>query len=136
MSEEKQLVQHLCGTSLRAMQGFFDAMRAVPADAWPDMLVGLGYNYEYYDTLFALMASHVQGSLDESHYTARYRAMQSLLRPFASEYGIEPARALSKTHRQLYAEFYAAVVGGPIPEQYPQDDRNPWLVTARRWARC
>jgi len=135
MNEETQLVEHLSGTSLRAMQRFFDAMRAVPADAWPEMLVGLGYNYEYYDTLFALMSAHVQGSLDESDYTARYRAMQNLLRPFASEYGIEPARALAKTHRQLYAEFYAAVTGRPIPEQYPRDDRNPWLMTARHWTR-
>jgi hypothetical protein len=136
MNGEKRLVEYLSGTAVEAMQGFFEAMQGVPAHAWPDMFVGLGYNYEYYDTLFALMASHVQGSLDESDYTARYHAMQSLLRPFASEYGIEPTRPLFKTHRQLYAEFYAAVVGCPIPEQYPRDDRNLWLVTARRWARC
>jgi hypothetical protein len=136
MHEEKRLAEHLSGTALGAMQGFFETMQGVPAHTWSDMFVGLGYNYEYYDTLFALMAGHVQGSLDESGYTARYRAMQSLLRPFASEYGIEPARPLFKTHRQLYAEFYAAVVGRPLPERYPGDERNPWLVTARRWARC
>lgn len=116
------------------MRRFYDELPLLPRQRWPEFLQGVGFNFEHYDALFALMAANVQLSVDALDYSARYRAMQALLQPFCSEFGIEAGRPLSRTHRELYAGFYEAATGAPLPERYARGDANAWLVASRRWA--
>ena len=81
--------------------------------------------------MFALIACHVQATVDHSDYVSRYQTMQSLLQPFASEYAIEPNRTLGKTHRQLFAEFYKQATGKVFPSKYPHS--GAWIACGRRW---
>lgn len=124
----------LDGRGERAVQAFYAALPGLPAAGRPALLAGMGYNFECYDALFALMAANVQLSMDGGDYTPRHRAMQNLLLPFASEFGVEPGRPLARAHRELYADFYRRVAGAPLPERYGGDE-NPWLAVSRRWAR-
>lgn len=123
----------IAGTAWSVMAQFYKLLPRIPRQEHPALLLGMGYNFEFYDGMFALIAGYVQMSMDEGDYTPRYRAMQALLQPFCSEYGIEPSRPIMKSHRQLYAEFYRSVAGEPLPERYPQDKANPWLNVSRQW---
>jgi hypothetical protein len=128
------LDRHFAGTASRAMKAFYTAMPAVPRAAWPAMMHGMGYNFEFYDALFALVVATVQLSLDDGDYTPRHQAMQAALLPFCSEFGIELGRGLDRSHRALYAELFRAATGQAHPERYPRGDDNPWLAASRRWA--
>jgi hypothetical protein len=96
----------------------------------------MGYNFEHYDALFAVMIANLQMALDDCDYTARHRAVQFALLPFCSEYGIELNRDLQHNHRHLYAEFYRVATGQDLPERYPRPGEagNRWLAASRRWA--
>jgi hypothetical protein len=128
------LERQLFGTAVCAMTRFYAELPRVPRAAWPTLLHGMGYNFEFYDALFVLLVANVQLCLDEGDYTSRYRAMQHALLPFCSEFGIELGRELQHTHRQLYAEFYEIATGGKQPERYGSHAGNPWLATSRKWA--
>lgn len=129
------LARCLTGRAVESLRAFYAELPSLPPAARGDMLVGMGYNFEFYDGLFALMAANVQLALDDSDYSRRYAAMQELLRPFASEFGLEAGRPLAKTHRELYAEFHRVVTGRSFPERYPADADNPWIAASRRWSR-
>jgi hypothetical protein len=128
------LAQHLSGEAHRALRGFYAVLPSVPRDEWPALMHGMGYNFEHYDALFAVMIANLQMALDDCDYTARHRAVQLALLPFCSEYGIELNRDLQHNHRHLYAEFYRIATGQPLPERYPREDDNSWLAVSRRWA--
>jgi len=114
---------------------YYQTLPSIARREWPALLTGMGYNFEFYDGMFALMAANVQLSMDGTDYRARFRAMQALLRPFCSEFGIEPERGLMKSHRELFGEFYRSATGEAMPERYPRSPLNPWLKISRRWAR-
>jgi|SRR5579859_2370678 len=122
------------GSAVVSMRAFYDAMPRQPRAEWPRMMHGMGYNFEFYDALFALVLAHVQLSFDDGDYTPRHEAMQAALVPFCSEFGIELRKDLERSHRSLYAEFFRVATGSVMPERYPKDDRNPWLTASRRWA--
>lgn len=124
------------GEADASIREFYALLPRVERASWPEMLLGLGYNFEAYDSLFALMCANVQTSLESTEYTRRHRCLQALLQPFASEYGLEAGRPLGRTHRALYAEFYQRACGRAWPERYPEDAGRPWLALARRWARA
>lgn len=124
------------GCARRELGRFYERLPSLPSSERPALLLGMGYNFEFYDALFPLAAGRVQCSMDAGQYSRRYRAMQSLMRPFCSEFGIEAGRPLLRTHRELFAEFYLAATGSPHPELYPDGDANPWLASSRRWARA
>jgi hypothetical protein len=132
-SPQFALLKHLRGDCERAMAAFYDRLPSVPRHEWPDMLLGMGFNFEFYDGMFAVMIGNIQLAMDASDYSRRSRAVQNCLRPFCSEYGIEIGQPIAQTHRDLYADFYARVVGQPMPERYPEGSANPWLAVARRW---
>ncbi|HVY46647.1 MAG TPA: hypothetical protein VHB21_12250, partial [Minicystis sp.] len=125
---------NLTGEASRAMRAFYAALPRVPRGSWPELLHGMGYNFEFYDGLFVLMLANVQLSFDAGDYTPRHRAMQQALIPFCSEFGIELGHGVQRTHRDLYAEFFQIATGRPMPERYPTDDTSPWLAAARRAA--
>jgi hypothetical protein len=127
------LHKYISGDAERAMVAFYDCLPRVAREQWPQMLIGLGYNFEFYDGMFAVMIGHIQLCMDGSDYSRRASAVQNCLRPFCSEYGIEIGQPIAQTHRELYADFYSRVIGSAMPERYPQGDDNPWLGTARRW---
>ena len=131
---EKQLAAHLTGSSLAAILLFCKWLFKLPKSSYPDALLGMGYQYESFDLMFAVIAMSIQETHDESDYKARYQTMQNVLRPFASEYGLEPNRPLLNPHRKLFADFYRITTGEVWPSRYPFDAGNPWLRCGRRWA--
>jgi hypothetical protein len=130
------LERALSGRAVRAATAFFERLPGIPRQRRAALMVGMGYNFEFYDALVASIAANVQASMDGGDYSSRYEAMQQLLRPYCSEYGIEAGRPLAKTHRELYARFYRDAAGVPYPERYPRGPGNPWLDAARRWCRA
>lgn len=136
MSHASPLAACLTGKASAAIRAFYARLPAMAPRERGEMLVGMGYNFEFYDALFALMAANIQLALDDSDYSRRHASMQELLRPFASEFGLEAGRPLAATHRALYADFYRSVAGRPFPERYPRDADNPWIAVSRRWARA
>jgi hypothetical protein len=56
----------------------------------------------------------VQCTLGQSDYVRRDAALQCLIVPLAGEYGLAAEYKLGKTHRQLFADFYASVTGQPL----------------------
>jgi hypothetical protein len=128
------LERNFTGSAVESMRGFYRALPREPRSEWPRMMHGMGYNFEFYDALFALVLATVQLSFDEGDYTPRHQAMQAALLPFCSEFGIELGQDLRRTHRSLYAEFIHIATGAVMPERYPPGDDNPWLVVSRRWA--
>lgn len=130
----RSLEQHLGGEAWRAIRAFYGVLPSVPRREWPALMHGMGYNFEHYDALFAMMIANLQMALDDCDYTSRHRAVQLALLPFCSEYGIELKHDLQHNHRHLYAGFYRAATGQNLPERYPREDHNPWLATSRRWA--
>jgi hypothetical protein len=129
------LERNLTGCAVTSIHAFYHrALRRAPRAAWPAMMHGMGYNFEFYDALFALALANVQLSMVEGDYTPRQAAMQAALLPFCSEYGVELGRDLQRTHRSLYAAFYETATGLPMPERYPTGGDNPWLDVSRRWA--
>ena len=130
-----QFTELINGDAKYALDEFYTRrLSEVPKAQWSRMMHGMGYNFEYYDYMFSIMSSHVQGALD-SDYTVRYNTMQHLLQPYCSEFGIEVARPLGRTHRQLYKEFYELVNGHKMPERYPSG-ANEWLSISKKWADC
>jgi len=127
------LFAQLSGISAEAIGSFCAELPNLPKSAYPEALLGMGYLYEAFDLMFAVIAASIQATHDESPYVARYETMQNVLQPFASEYGIEPDRPLQSTHRQLYAEFFTAATGEPWPAGYPRDSASQWLACGRRW---
>ena len=127
---------HFTGEAVRAMRSFYAALPTVPRASWPEMMHGMGYNFEFYDALFALVLANVQLSLGDGDYTPRHEAMQAALLPFCSEFGIELGRGLQRSHRSLYAELFEVATGAVMPERYPSSGGNPWLESSRRWADC
>ncbi len=126
--------RYLRGDAVRAMTAYYARLPELPTTERPALLHGMGYNFEFYDGMFACIAANVQMAMDAIDYTARYQAMQHLLLPFCSEYGIEANRPLLRTHRQLFAEFYQSVAGRAMPQRYDESS-SPWLQTSRRWCR-
>ena len=128
------LEDYFNGTSAKALQEFYGNLPSLPEERRAELMLGMGYNFEYYDALFALMMSNVLSSISGVNYTPRYRAAQFMLQPFCSEYGIEAERPLAKTHRELYADFYRRVTGREMDELYPVENTNPWLAVSRYWS--
>jgi hypothetical protein len=132
MSQE--LERHLTGRAATSIKAFYGALSRLGRETWPTALHGMGYNFEFYDALFAQMVANIQAALDDGDYTPRHQAVQFGLLPFCSEYGIEAERPLAFSHRHLYAEFFEIATGHAMPERYPQGSANPWLNASRRWA--
>lgn len=130
----KKLIQSVTGTADAAIVRFCETLPDLPREAYPEVLVGMGYQYESFDMMFALIAYHVQATHDQSDYKDRYLTMQNVLQPFCSEYGIEPGRPLSSPHRKLYLEFYESVTKKKWPSVYPPSAANPWINNGRFWA--
>lgn len=133
MSKTQAFEANFTGEAERALTRFYGALPTVPRAAWPEMMHGMGYNFEFYDALFALVLASVQLSMSEGDYTPRHQAMQAALLPFCSEFGIELEQGLQRSHRDLYADFFRRATGGPLPERYPRSDENPWLAASKRW---
>jgi hypothetical protein len=130
---EKQLVASLTGNSLAAIQSFCRRLPELPKSSYAKALLGMGYLYEAFDLMFAVIASNIQETHDESDYKSRYQTMQNVLRPFASEFGIEPGRPLLNPHRKLFLDFYRKASGEIWPSHYPANSDNPWLTCGRHW---
>jgi len=130
---EQQLMSFLTGGSRVAIRTFCQRLPELPKAAYPRALVGMGYLYESFDLMFAEIATSIQETHDESDYVARYHTMQNVLRPFASEFGIEPNQPLLNPHRKLYLDFYKRVTGESWPLHYPAASNEPWLKCGRRW---
>ncbi len=123
----------LSGSSVKAIQRFCADLPNLPKSQYPDALLGMGHLYEAFDLMFAVIATSIQATHDDSSYVKRYVTMQNVLQPFASEYGIEPDRPLQSTHRKLYADFFTAATGEPWPSRYPRDSKSQWLACGRHW---
>lgn len=133
-SDQSKLVGYLTGKSHESIKRFCERLPDLQRSTYPEALVGMGYQYESFDHMFALIAANVQATVDETDYEARYWTMQNVLQPFASEYAIEPDRPLANPHRKLYADFYTKATGKPWPSHYPKDSDSLWLQCGRRWA--
>lgn len=133
-SQQEQLASYLTGRAVDAVRTFCQRMPELPKVRYADALLGMGYLCESFDLLFAVIACNVQATQDESDYKARYRAVQNVLRPFASEFGIEPARPLLNPHRELFSKFYELATDASWPSHYPSSTDNPWLQRGRHWA--
>src|SRR3990167_10611702 len=105
-ADERKLDSFLKGTAIRSIRKFCENLHALPKDKYREALLGMGYQYESFDLMFAIIATSIQATVDYSDYFTRYQTMQAVLQPFASEFGIEPNRKLANPHRKLYADFY------------------------------
>jgi hypothetical protein len=132
--QQGQLASFLTGHAIAAVRAFCHLLPELPKACYPKALLGMGYLCEYFDLLFAVITCNIQSTQDQSDYSARYRAVQNVLRPFASEYGIEPDRPLLNTHRELFIKFYEHATGAAWPAHYAADPDNPWLQRGRYWA--
>jgi hypothetical protein len=133
-ADEAKLNSYLMGTAKKAIQHFCKELIHLPKHQYPEALLGMGYQYESFDHMFALIACNVQATVDHSDYVVRYQTMQSVLQPFASEYAIEPERKLGNPHRKLFADFYQKATGKDYPSYYPAVDNRPWLSCGKKWA--
>lgn len=130
----EKLIASLTGTAEAAIKEFCMVVRELPERAYTEAMVGMGYQYESFDMMFALIAYNVQATHDESDYRDRYMTMQNVLQPFCSEYGIESGRPLGHPHRKLYRDFYESVTGKKWPSIYPPSSNDPWIGNGRFWA--
>jgi hypothetical protein len=133
-STQRNLTSLLMGSAEAAIRRFSAAIPELPKQAYADAMLGMGYQYESFDMMFALIAYNVQATHDVSDYSARFRAMQNLLQPFCSEYGIEANRPLGAPHRALYLDFYEQATGQKWPAVYPARTESRWINTGRYWA--
>lgn len=132
--DEKRLDSYLKGTAVSSINEFCQSLRYLPKYKYAEALLGMGYQYESFDLMFALIACSIQASVDYSDYCARYQTMQAVLQPFASEFAIEPERKLGSPHRKLYADFYKKATSENYPSFYPSSATNPWLACGKKWA--
>jgi hypothetical protein len=130
----EKLTASLTGTAELAIKKFCQTVPELPKQAYPEAMVGMGYQYESFDMMFALIAYHVQATHDESDYRDRFMTMQNVLQPFCSEYGIEAGRPLANPHRKLYLDFYESVTGKKWPSVYPPSSAGHWINNGRFWA--
>jgi len=130
---EERLESSLRGEARREIERFYSVLPSVPMEVRRELLIGLGHDFESYDVLFAYIAAYVQDSMEETSYSRRYKWMQSLLRPYCSEFGIEAGRPLMRTHRELFAEFYRLAVGEGHPESYPSTGGGRFIAISRCW---
>lgn len=132
--DEKILDSYLLGSAVKQIRTFCDHLDYLPKDQYRDALFGMGYQYESFDLMFAIIACNIQSTVDYSDYVVRYKTMQAILQPFASEFAIEPERKLGSPHRKLYADFYKKATGESYPSYYPRTTSNPWLICGKKWA--
>jgi len=104
--------------SLPALRRFHTLLEQLPADevhrrlapVWAELC----YNLESFNPVFTAVLLKVQCTLGQSDYVRRDAALQCLIVPLAGEYGLAAEYKLGKTHRQLFADFYASVTGQPL----------------------
>ena len=101
--------------SLPALRRFHSLLEQLPADQVHSRLAPvwaeLCYNLESFNPVFTAVLLKVQCTLGQSDYVRRDAALQCLIVPLAGEYGLAAEYKLGKTHRQLFADFYASVTG-------------------------
>jgi hypothetical protein len=104
--------------SLPALRRFHTLLEQLPAKEVHTRLATvwaeLCYNLESFNPVFTAVMLKVQCTLGQSDYVRRDAALQCLIVPLAGEYGLAAEYKLGKTHRQLFADFYASVTGKPL----------------------
>ena len=104
--------------SIPALRRFHALLEALPpaelhtrlAPVWAELC----FNLESFNPVFTAVMLKVQCTLGASDYVRRDEALQCLIVPLAGEYGLAAEHKLGKTHRQLFADFYASVAGEPL----------------------
>ena len=104
--------------SIPALRRFHSLLEALPAAEVATRLrpvwAELCFNLESFNPVFTAVMLKVQCTLGASDYVRRDEALQCLIVPLAGEYGLAEQHKLGKTHRQLFADFYASVTGEPL----------------------
>lgn len=119
--EVKSLEANLdAGASIAALRRFNKALRAVPADKWEAVLRPvfneLCFNLESFNPAFAACLLQVQRTIGVSDYVRRDMALKNLIQPLAGEYGMHNSQPQLKTHRELFADFFASLFGYPLTQ--------------------
>lgn len=118
-----------CAVSVAALKRFHEAVEQLPAGeaqarlarVWPELCV----NLESFNAVFTAVLLKVQCTLGASAYERRDAALQCLIQPLAGEYGLAPSFPLGRTHRQLFADFYASVSGRPLGDMLAEGRATP-----------
>lgn len=131
---QDSLFAELTGCSETSIRRFCEVLPDLPEASYSECLIGMGYLYEAFDPMFAIITASVLATQDASSYRARYLTVQNVLQPFCSEYGIEHDRPLSNPHRKLFADFFSQATGAEWPDRYPSASDNPWLICGRHWS--
>uniref|UniRef100_A0A7S0WIL9 Uncharacterized protein n=1 Tax=Chlamydomonas leiostraca TaxID=1034604 RepID=A0A7S0WIL9_9CHLO len=108
------------GASVAALRRFNDALRALPADRWAAVLRPvfneLCFNLESFNPAFTSCLLMVQRTIGVSDYVRRDMALKNLIQPLAGEYGMHNNQPQLKTHRELFADFYASLFGTSLED--------------------
>ncbi|KAL6762772.1 hypothetical protein V8C86DRAFT_2510759 [Haematococcus lacustris] len=106
------------GASIAALRRFNDALRALPADRWEALLrpvfAELTFNLESFNPAFTSCILMVQRTIGRSDYVRRDLALKNLIQPLAGEYGMHNNQPQLKTHRELFADFFASLFHSPL----------------------
>lgn len=76
----------------------------------------LCFNLESFNPAFAACVLSVQKTIGASDYVRRDMALKNLIQPLAGEYGMHNGQPQLKTHRELFADFYASLFGHPLAD--------------------
>lgn len=108
------------GEGVKALRRFNAALRALPADRWEAALRPvfneLCFNLESFNPAFAACVLAVQKTIGVSDYVRRDMALKNLIQPLAGEYGMHNGQPQLKTHRELFADFFASLFGYPLAD--------------------
>lgn len=108
------------GASIAALRRFNDNLRNIPADRWEAVLRPvfneLTYNLESFNPAFTTCLLMVQRTIGRSDYVRRDLALKNLIQPLAGEYGMHNNQPQLKTHRELFADFFASLFGYGLEE--------------------
>jgi len=104
--------------SVDALRRFNTLLAGLDEASWKaklrPVLRELAYNLESFNPLFTAVLLKVQCGIGATDYARRDTALKNLIQPLAGEYGMHNGEQQSRTHRELFAEFYASLMGEPL----------------------
>lgn len=119
--------------SVEALRRFNTLLANLDEASWKSklrpVLRELAYNLESFNPLFTSVLLKVQCGIGATDYVRRDNALKNLIQPLAGEYGMHNGEEQSRTHRELFAQFYESLMGEPL-EAMMAEEPAPALSVA------
>ncbi|MEW5296772.1 MAG: hypothetical protein WDW38_007586 [Sanguina aurantia] len=106
------------GASIAALRRFNVNLQALPSDRWEAVLgpvfTELTFNLESFNPAFTSCILMVQRTIGRTDYVRRDCALKNMIQPLAGEYGMHNDQPQLRTHRELFASFFASMFGASL----------------------